>query len=242
MIAPAEALKPSAELPYQFPLDEAMEEAFSPLVDEVDVQKAAEALQAGLVNGDTSLSEDARPCTREAISVIAPLRDQPPETVAQRLASLQPWKARFVLQLMECGGVMGLAATKTNVSLKSVEEHLKVDTDFAKACAEAVAHSTDLVEAAVMRGATIGDLGPVYQGGRLVGYKRTRNTKDAELALTIRGRMPDQKLQVNHTGRVEIQQDDGLPAQLAAISAMLFADQARVIEGKVVSESDKSEG
>lgn len=167
------------------------------------------------------------------------LRDLPPDTVEARLASLAPWQAGYVLALMETGGVMGMACVKRRVSRQSVEKSMKADPEFAAACAEAVAHSTDLVEAAVIRGATIGDLAPVYQGGRLVGYKRVRNTKDAELALTIRGRMPDQQVNVTHGGRVAILDEGQMAERLAEVARLLHGQPVmRAIEGKVVSEPD----
>lgn len=68
-----------------------------------------------------------------------------------------------------------------------MERALKKSAAFASACAAAVAHSTDLVLAACYRGATIGDLEPIWQGQVLVGYKRRRSTKDAEIVLRVRG-------------------------------------------------------
>jgi hypothetical protein len=116
-------------------------------------------------------------------------RARPPESLGDQLQRLPQWQARYVLALMEYGGVIALACRKVNVSRQSVENAQAASPEFARASADAVAHATDLVEAAVFRGATIGDTAPVYQGGLLVGYKRVRNTKDAELLLKLRGKI-----------------------------------------------------
>ena len=167
-----------------------------------------------------------------------PLRDQPPESVAERLAGLPQWQARYVLALMELGGVIGLAATRCKVSRQSVEKAMHASPDFAGACAEAVAHSTELVEAAAFRGATVGDLTPIYQGGLLVGYKRVRNVKDAELMLKIRGRLREET-EVRHTGKVEMVQPADMPAVLADTMKRLFAARGKPLidaaSGKPVS-------
>lgn len=119
----------------------------------------------------------------------APLDSSVPEREADILRRLPQWQHRYVLALAELGGVVSLACRRTNVSRASVEKHQRQSPEFAHACSWAVQHSTDLIEAAMFRGATIGDLQPVYQGQVLVGHKRVRNTRDAELLLRMRGRL-----------------------------------------------------
>lgn len=149
---------------------------------------------------------------------------EPPATLDQQLAALRPWQARYVLQLMECGGIAALACVRSNVSRQSVEEHQQLSPAFASACAAAVQHSTDLVEAAVFRGATIGDTQPVYQGGLLVGYKRQRSTKDAELMLKLRGKLlGDDAATGRGTARVQLVAREDLPAIVRDVAAKLFA-------------------
>lgn len=253
---------PQPERPAPYPLDLAMEAAYAPppgtnlpappATDESWMDDGATATeQDGDSNRDGSGEAGAATGTAAAGTVATatalvtgdaaiassphartPARDQPPETVAERLRGLPQWQARYVLALMECGGVMGLACLKVNVSRQSVEAALAKSADFARAAAEAVEHSTDLVEAAVMRGASIGDLAPVYQGGLLVGYKRVRNTKDAELALKLRGRLKEETT-VRHVGKVEIVSNDRLGGVLAEVTARLFAArQGAVIDAE----------
>jgi hypothetical protein len=174
----------------------------------------------------------------ESLAPTVPLIDKPPETIEQRLRGLQPWKAKFVLTLMDVAGVLPLAAVRQRVSMKSVEEHLKADADFAKACAEAVSHSNGMLEGAIMRAATIGDLTPSYQSGKLVGYVRKRDTKAAELALKMRGLMPEQQVNVSLTSRVELAREDQMADMLREV-ALLLHGQPKQITGTVVSERER---
>lgn len=157
--------------------------------------------------------------------------NQPPESLEERLKRLRPWQAKYVLALMELGGVQALACRRCNVSRESVEGYQARDSEFAEACASAVAHSTDLVEAACFRGATVGDTQPIYQGGHLVGYKRVRNTRDAELVLRLRGKIDapgaGEKAAATTVPRAE------LPAKVADVMARIFgARQAPVLDAE----------
>ncbi len=116
-----------------------------------------------------------------------------PQTLAEKLQVLPPWQARYVLALMELGGNIALACQRCSVSRASVNAALaSPNSEFAMACHDATDHSTDLMEAAIYRGGSIGDVQPVYQKGLIVGYKRVRNTTDAELLMRLRGRLTDE--------------------------------------------------
>ena len=173
-------------------------------------------------SSEASVLPRARVCPREGGAPTP--ADAPPESVARRLERLPPWQAQYVLALMECGGIEGLACGRGNVSRRSVEKAQKASTAFAAACAEAVEHSTDLAEAACFRGATVGDLQPVCQGGLLVGYKRVRSAKDAELILKVRNRLNAEQGVSNRGGeKVEQVAPEAVPGIVAAVAARLFA-------------------
>jgi len=124
---------------------------------------------------------------------------------------------------MEYGGNMSLTCIRIKVSRLSVEKFQKTNPEFAQACAEAVAHSNHLVEAAVYRGATVGDLKAVYQGGLLVGYQRVRNVKDAELALKLRGELDREEAAGRGAPRVQLVAREDLPGIVRDVAAKLFA-------------------
>lgn len=221
--------RPAPERPAPYPMEEALEEAFSTQPHDdlppasTTASRGSTALgrqqQATEVKGDednrdsgSGHSASTRPAVRLHIEAAAGefpahARAQatvPPETLHARLAELPPWQAKYVLALMENGGIVGLAAARIGVSRRSVENYQAESPAFAKACAEAVEHSTDLVEAATLRGATVGDTAPVYQQGMLVGYKRVRSDKAAEIMLKIRGRLKDeQQVNLAIAGKVE---------------------------------------
>jgi hypothetical protein len=221
-------MREGPESPAPYPIDEALEDAYAaslviPTTSEAG-RSRARPREAG--DGGNEPAEPGR--IEDGAADAGPVEpaDMPPESLEERLRELQPWKASFVLKLMECGGVLPVAALRQRVSMRSVEAHLQSDPAFAKACKEAVSHSNGVLEAAIMKGATIGDLGPVYQGGELVGYKRVRSPKDAELALKLRGMMPDQNIQVTHGGRVELARDEEIPGILAdVLKKMLFGSK-----------------
>ena len=148
----------------------------------------------------------------------------PPESLTQRLRHLAQWQARYVLALREYGGIVALACRKVSVSRDSVSRALRESPEFAAACAEAVEDSTDLIEAAAFRGATVGDTQPIYQGGQLVGYRRVRSVKDAEIMLKIRGRLRDEMEVTNiQAGSVEVVHKHEAKALVSDVMNRLFA-------------------
>lgn len=159
-----------------------------------DAQATSDRDAASHGDGDAQ-SIGARPPTPATVS--APARERLddhglPPGMLEPLTHLRPWQARYCLALYELGGNDALATRRVNVSLRSVRAYMASDPAFAECVADAVAHSGELVDAALFRGATIGDVQPVYQGGLLVGYKRMRSTKDAELFLRRRGLLGQQ--------------------------------------------------
>lgn len=112
-----------------------------------------------------------------------------PQSVAESLSTLRPWQTRYVLSLIRLGGIQTLACQDCGVSIFNIRKYVSESPDFAHACAVAVEHSNQMVEAALYRGATIGDQKPVWHQGVLVGYERKRSHKDAELLLKLRGKL-----------------------------------------------------
>ena len=217
-----------------YPLDRAIETALRPLPGDGDGD--GDGFSGSGEQPPALVFEargDASPLPRAPARTEGPseLVDTPPESVAERLAGLPQWQARYVLALMECGGIEGLACGRCNISRRSVARAQYASSDFIAACAEAVEHSTDLVEAASYRGATVGDLQPIYQGGLLVGYKRVRSVKDTELILKMRGRLRDAEQEPIRRGKVQLVTDEEMPAVLAEVTARLFAArQQRVVD------------
>lgn len=144
----------------------------------------ATATEPLVIAGRTQLAGDDLARTQQLAPAAAV-----PEALHDPLKRLPQWQARYVLALMEYGGIITLALKKANVSRETVEKFQSNSPEFARCCADALSHSTDLVEAALFKGATVGDLTPIYQGGFLVGYKRVRSVKDAELLLKLRGKL-----------------------------------------------------
>lgn len=149
-----------------------------------------------------------------------------PQSLSDRLQVLHPWQARYVLALMELGGNMALACQRCSVSRASVNAALaSPNSEFSMACHDALDHSTDLMEAAIYRGGSIGDTQPVYQKGLIVGYKRVRNTKDAELLMRLRGRLTENGDLASRTARPAAAAS-AVPEIVAATLATLFAVRA----------------
>lgn len=151
-----------------------------------------------------------------------------PESLADRMARLpSPWLIRYVYALMELGGEHTLARSRGRLSKASVEKAMAQCPDFALACHEAQEHSTGLLRAAVYQSATVGDVEPVYRGVYLVGYKRVKSIKAAELLLKIRGEMPTSQREITVRGNVTVDAvpDEQIPALVSAVMAKLFSGQ-----------------
>lgn len=152
-----------------------------------------------------------------------------PQTLADRLAPLPRWQRHFVVALMECGGSIGVACNSANVSMQSVSKYRLESAEFDLACAEAIDYANDLMEAAGFRGATVGNLSPIFQGGVLVGHKRVRSPKDLETMLKVRGRLKDEPKQLgpSHTMRVEIVSAAEVPQRVADTMKRLYAARGK---------------
>lgn len=191
----------------------------------------------GADEGNNGLNGHGKPSkgkVRPGLEKIAQASDAP-RTVMEDLADLPQWQAKYVLHLMEKGGVIALACMASNVSRRSVEDWQARSPAFARACASAVESATDLLEAAGFRGATIGDLQPVYQQGELVGTKRVRSSKDLEIMLKLRGRLKEESgnTTVTNNLRVSLVPDQALADRLASVSDAIFG-KVTVIEAETV--------
>jgi hypothetical protein len=158
----------------------------------------------------------------------APAREavaEPPADLDAALRHLAPWQARYALALFELGGMAALARKRCNVSTHSVSKAQIADPDFAEACMVAVNRSAELEEAAMWHGGILGNLTPHYQKGRIVGYGRVRNAKDAEALLRLRGRLTESSTQ--SPPKVAESQVAGIvAATLATLSAARTAQQS----------------
>jgi hypothetical protein len=223
-----------AEKPQPYALDDALESAYAPTPDEAAAtwQPKREALDQSEAVGQ--VIEGHNPAQAVAC---APARDEqlPDEELDAILLKLKPWQAKYVLSLRQYGGIIRLACRVAGVSRETVEKHQESSPEFAKACADAVEDSTDLVEAASFRGATVGDLQPVYQQGQLVGYKRVRNVKDAEIMLKLRGRLKEEsEITVKQTGKVEVVHSAQIAQRVASVAGKLFGGSGPVLDAESV--------
>ncbi len=251
-----------APRPQPYPLDEALEQAYAPDHSDEQVQgwtiphvghtddREAEDSRAQTTgayaqaetHGEDAQRESDAPALVTGDSVDISLGDAhaceiEPQTLQQTLSGLPEWQVRYVLHLMDLGGVIALACRRTNVSRQSVEEAQAASPAFLRACVMAVQDSTDLVEGAIFRGATIGDLEPVYQGGLLVGHKRKRNTKDAELFLRLRGRLQEGNETAKGVASAIHATAEALPGAVAGVLERLYSSnrgRPQVIEAEVI--------
>jgi hypothetical protein len=148
-----------------------------------------------------------------------------PDDLHAALERLPQWQARYALALYELGGIVPLARNRCNVSTSSITKAQKTDPDFVEACALAVNRSSDLEEFAWFRGATVGNLTPIYQKGRIVGYSRVRNIKEAEAFLRLRGRLTEPGKDVGRKSPPKVP-DSEVPGIVAATLARLSAARA----------------
>lgn len=167
--------------------------------------------------------------------------DTAPVTVAERAAQLpQQWMREYIAALYEVGGVRSLARRKvglrgSSVSEWSVTRAITACPLFGEMVTEAIDAATDLVEAACIRGATIGDVQPIYQQGMHVGNKRVRNTKDAEIALKLRGRLDDGGQATGSGARpikVDVVHTVDLPDVVREVAARLFGARQRLLDAE----------
>lgn len=218
-----------AEKPRPYALDEALDGAYAPTPQEAAAtwQPKTNSLdrESQVIEGRNRLEVFAPACEGDVI----------PEDLDTQLSKLPPWQARYALALRQYGGITHLACRVAKVSRETVEKHQEGSPEFAKACADAVEDSTDLVEAASFRGATVGDLQPVYQQGQLVGYKRVRNVKDAEIMLKLRGRLKEEsEITLKQTGKVEVVHSAQVAQRVASVAEKLFGGKVAVIDAESV--------
>lgn len=231
------------EPPAPYPLDQKLERAYSS-----DLYRSLEKPwvdSAGqLIEETPETSSCQKPLLIEepqTIIGVAPARseDAPPESIEENLQYLPDWQAKFVIALMENGGNIGMATTECRVSKGSVEKARLKSAGFDEACRDAIEYSTDLIEGASVRRATIGVRTPIYQGGHLVGWKRMESPKDAEIMLKVRGRLKDeQKVTVNTTSLVSVVHRGEIGVRVREVAALLFG--GKTVEAEVIEQEPKA--
>ena len=80
------------------------------------------------------------------------------------------WKLKFLLELVNNFGHVGLACKEANINPDTAYHHRKKDKEFARQWKRAKRMVIDNLEKAGIQRATVGVKKPVYQGGILVGY------------------------------------------------------------------------
>lgn len=162
------------------------------------------------------------------------------------LPQAQEWSerlpARWMLKYcmaMATLGTHGAAILRARISTDTVDRHKESCPAFAKAVKEAQAIAHDGLEAGLTISATVGDMEPIYQSGCLVGYKRVKSVKAAELLLTAyrpeRYRKGDAGPTVNTTLVLQ-SQDAVADAVRAALASGALG--GRAIEAKAVEQSE----
>lgn len=174
--------------PEPYPLEQALVENLSASHIDIPDPAAPEPWDAPQT---TAVATDQPPVPATHSDVATAPAPVVPQSLEQWLQCLPPWQGRYVLALMEYGGIIALACSRTKVSRDSVEKAQAQSPAFLRACHLATEHSTDLAEAATYRGATIGDLEPKFHQGVIVGYVRKRDTRAAELLFKLRGRLKE---------------------------------------------------
>jgi len=212
--------------PADYPLDRALEAALRPPCGDGDGSSGGQP--------EVWLTEEGGDAFSQASRARCP---DEPETIAEMIAALPlRWMRYYAAALFRVGGIAALARRAIRpecggISHHSVEKAAKDCPLFAQLIEQAERDGDGLVAAAVFKSATVGELQPVYQGGKLVGHRRTRNVKDAELWMRKRGMLAADRQEVRHTGKVELVQTSELPAVLAEVTARLFAARhARIID------------
>lgn len=92
------------------------------------------------------------------------------------------WKVRYCLALRTTGS-RTYAAHRARVSPVTVTEYTAADPVFAACIQEAKDAATDRVEAAILLSATVGDPEPIMNNGEVVGQRRRKSEKAAEIYL-----------------------------------------------------------
>lgn len=154
--------------------------------------------------------------------------DQPRDA---ELMQMPKWQRRFVLGLRQFGVVL-LAAKEANVSRATVDRYRKSSPEFDQACAHALKDSLDAVEAATIQSATVGDVQPVFQGGLLVGHKRMKNPKAAELLFKKAGYLEDKPASVTDALKVDAVTDADLGARLRETMERLLRSRQPLLDAE----------
>lgn len=158
-------------------------------------------------------------------------RMQPIAPRDAELLRLAPWQRLYVLALRRLG-VEALAGREAKVSRVTVEKYRRIDPEFDLACVHALKDNLDFIEAGTIQSATVGDVAPVFQGGVLVGHKRVKNVKAAELLFKKAGYLEDKPASVTDALKVEAVTDADLAARLRETMERLLRSQQPLLDAE----------
>lgn len=170
-------------------------------------------------------SEQVEPPPMQALEATCAGFERPPARDSE-LLRLPAWMRRYVLGIRTFGVTL-LAAQHANVSRRFVDDSRKASPEFDEACRNAERDALDAVEAATIQSATVGDVQPVFQGGSLVGYKRMKNPKAAELLFKKAGYLEDKPPTVDDRLKVDAVTDAELAARFSETMQRLYAERRR---------------
>lgn len=157
-----------AEIPPAYPIEEHIERAVS--------GTQGSELQRQL--------QDQRPAvTSDDFAIEAAPVDPPPAGLARMMDGLPEWQLAFVVALLDCQGVIQLAAKAAGVSTAAIRRAREDSDQFDMAVIEALEQCKGVYEAALIQSAVVGVRTPVFQGGICVGYKRVRDVKALQYLL-----------------------------------------------------------
>lgn len=150
-----------------------------------------------------------------------------PDSRDAELMRLPVWQRRYVLGL-RIFGVNALAAQYANVSNTTVDKYKRESPLFAEACRHAMQDNYDGVVAATIQSATVGDVEPVFQAGLLVGHRRRKNVKAAELLMKKAGDLEDKpKEQARNQVQVDLVAETALATVVASAMTALYEARLR---------------
>lgn len=172
----------------------------------------------------------------------APAReDEDPieESRLDRWARMLPkrWMLVYVVSLATTG-VPSFAEQKSGVHRGLVGHWKAKEPLFAEACIEAMEAANDLLEGALRVSAVVGDPEPIYQQGKLVGWRRRKDSKAADILL--RAHRPD-KFRPDYQGAPSAPSIIlASPEQVADVVRSL-APVLKPVSGRVVEQAKPTE-
>ncbi len=109
--------------------------------------------------------------------------DPPPAGLVQMMDGLPQWQQRFVCALLDCQGVLQLAARHVGTSMAGVNKARSESEQFDMCIAEALEQCKGIYKATLIQMAVVGCRQPVFQGGIRVGWKRVKDVRALQILL-----------------------------------------------------------